>query len=91
MYEASTPMLDMRRECHLKNLMYKRKDMPNYVHIPNRQLRLYEAPVLIEYQSQNATFERSILFKGAQIWNLLPVEVRNSRNIDIFKGYIVKR
>ena len=46
--------------------------------------------MLIEYQSQNATFERSILFKGAQMWNLLPVDVRNSRNIDTFKGHCKK-
>ena len=45
-HEALTPMLEMRRECHLKNLMYKRKNIPDYVQIPNRQLRLYEAPVL---------------------------------------------
>ena len=38
--EASTPMLEMMRACHLKNLMHKRKDMPNYVIIPNRQLRI---------------------------------------------------
>ena len=78
-------MLDKRRDCHLLNYMYTRKCVPRYVQTPNRQLRLYEAPVFIEYQSQNATFERSILFKGSKAWNLLPVDVRNIQNYDAFK------
>ena len=40
-----------------------------YLNVPRRQLRLYEAPVLVEYQSENANFERSILYKGARCWN----------------------
>ena len=84
-HEALTPMLDKRRECHLVNYMYKRKSDPKYVLNPNRQLRRYEAPVLVEYQSQNATFERSIIFKGAKAWNQLPINVRNIQNYDTYK------
>ena len=86
-HEAITPMLDMTRNSHLLNCMYKRKDKLTYVQTPIRQLRTYEAPVFIEYQSQNTTFERSILHRRSKAWNLLPVNVRNSRNDDVFKRY----
>ena len=84
-HEALTPFLDDRRDCHLANFVFGRKNIQCYVYNPNRQLRIHEAPTLIEYQSQNATFERSILFKGAKIWNRMPVEERNTHNYDSFK------
>ena len=84
-HEAVTPLLNNRRDCHLLNFMYKRKYVPDYIQTPNRPLRMYEAPVFIEYQSQNASFERSILFKGSKAWNSLPVDVRNIQNYDTFK------
>ena len=84
-HEALTPMLDKRRECHLLNCMYKRKHQPQYIQNPRRQLRVYEGPVFIEYQSQNATFERSVMFRGSKAWNHLPVDTRNMQNYDLFK------
>ena len=61
-HEALVPYLHDRRECHLANLVFGRKLNPLYIHVPGRQLRMYEAPILIEYQSHNATFERSVLY-----------------------------
>ena len=84
-HEALIPFLDDRRICHLANIVYKRKDTQDYVQVPNRHLRNYDAPIFIEYQSQNATFERSILFKGAKLWNQMSVEDRNIRNYESFK------
>ena len=83
--EAKTPYLDKRRDCHLANFVFKRKFNPNYLHVPNRQLRMHEAPVFIEYQSQNATFERSVLYRGAKLWNQLTVEERNMQDYGKFK------
>ena len=84
-HEANVPYLNDRRDCHLVNFVYYRKNCQEYVNVPNRQLRQYEAPVLIEYQSDNVTFERSILYRGAKHWNQLPVEIRNIENYDVFK------
>ena len=84
-HEAITPMLDKRRECHLLNCMYNRKYKAQYIHNPNRHLRAYGAPVFIEYQAQNATFERSVLFRGSQAWNQLTVNIRNIQTYDTFK------
>ena len=67
--------------------MFHRKYSAEYVNVPRRQLRHYEAPVLIEYQSENATFERSIPFRGARYWNRLPVETRNMVNYESFIYY----
>ena len=84
-HEAGIPYLDDRRECHMSNLVFRRKLLPVYVQAPVRPLRMYEAPILVEHQSLNATFERSVLFKGAKIWNQLTVKVRNIPNYEAFK------
>ena len=45
----------------------------------------FDAPVFVEYQSQNATFERSVLFKGSRLWNQMSVEDKNIQEYQIFK------
>ena len=84
-HEALIPFLDKRRDCHLANMAFKRSQIAKYIQTPNRQLRMYEAPVFIEHQSQNATFERSILYKGAKVWNQLTVDERNINCYEKFK------
>ena len=54
-----------RRETHLLNFLYKRAHNMDYVQEGNRILRRYDAPVLREIKSNNKSFERSILFRGA--------------------------
>ena len=84
-HAAKVPYLDDRRICHLANFVYHRKYCDNYVSLPIRPLRQYEAPVLIEYQANNTTFERSVLYRGAKYWNGLTVETRNIENYEAFK------
>ena len=60
-HEALIPYLDDRKIYHLANLVYTRRDIHDDIQVPNRQLRNVDAPVFVEYQSQNATFERSVL------------------------------
>ena len=43
--EAKMPFLEYRRKCHLRNFMYKRISLPNYLAQPSRPTRLQEAPV----------------------------------------------
>ena len=62
-HEALVPYLHDRRECHLAIFTFGKKYDPQYIQIPARQLRMFEAPILIEHQSQNATFERSVLYR----------------------------
>ena len=84
-HEAKVPYLDDRRNCHLANSVYHRKSCHSYINVPRRQLRQFEAPVFIEYKSENTTFERSVLYRGAKYWNQLTVEVRNIDNYEAFK------
>ena len=42
--------------------------------------------MFIEYQSQNATFERSILYRCAKAWNQMTVEERKLQSYDKFKA-----
>ena len=74
-----------RREAHLLNFVYRRAQNIEYVQEGNRVLRRYDAPVLKEFKSNNKSFERSILFRGALSWNGQSVEDRNTINHKTFK------
>ena len=72
--EALTPVSWIERVgCHLWNCMVegvKDSGIGQYIQL----CQMYEAPVFVEHQSQNATFEKSILMvKGTKAWNQLPV------------------
>ena len=77
--------LEQRRDAHLLNFVYKRAHDEAYTQIGNRELRRFEAPVLKEVRSNNKSFEKSVLFQGAVIWNRQPVEDRNIATHKLFK------
>ena len=83
--DSNTNMLVDRRKTILCNFMYKRKSNQALLQERPRQLRRYEADIFIEYHSNNNTFENSVLYQGAQIWNNLTVEERHVRIYDSFK------
>ena len=89
--EANVAKLDARRTCHIINFIYYRSRLPQYIRNVDRQLRRYDAPIMIEHVSNNHTFDRSILYQGAIHWNNLPVIERNIENYDIFKSLQKKR
>ena len=65
--------------------MYKRKTNNILLQERPRPLRRFEAEVFIEHYSNNKTFEHTVKFQGAKIWNNLPIEERNLRSYDGFK------
>ena len=71
--ESKIPLLINRRTTHVLNFIYPRSKMDKYLKIENRPLRMYAAPVMIEIQSNNASFERRLLYQGACKWNVLPI------------------
>ena len=73
-------MLVDRRKTNLCNFKYKRKSNTMLLQERPRQLRRYEAEVFIEHNSNNETFEHTVKFQGAKIWNNLPIEERNLRS-----------
>ena len=74
-----------RREVHLLNFVYKRAHDCNYVQEGNRDLRQFDAPILKEIKSNNRSFEKSVLYQGALLWNRQPVENRNTAIHKAFK------
>ena len=83
--ESKIPLLQQRRHTHLLNFVYPRSRNDKYIKIANRPLRMYAAPVMIEIKSNNASFERSVLYQGARKWNVLPAEERNILDHNSFK------
>ena len=77
--------LTHRREVHLLNFVYKRAHSREYTDGGNRNLRRYDAPILKEIKSNNKSFERSILYQGALVWNKQPVDDRNITTHKLFK------
>ena len=61
--------LEYRRRAHLLNFVYKRAQSFEYVNEGRRELRRFDAPVLMETRANNKSFERSILYQGAKLWN----------------------
>ena len=82
---CSINKLNERRETHLLNFVYRRAQDVNHIQEGNRELRRFDAPVLKEVKSNNKSFERSVLFRGAIAWNKQSVEDRNTANHKAFK------
>ena len=74
-----------RREVHLLNFVYIQAQNDNYVQTGNRDLQLFDAPGIREFKSNNKSFERSILYQGALIWNRQTVEDRSTASHKVFK------
>ena len=77
--------LHHRRQAHLLNFSYYRAQDHNFLKEGNRELRRYAAPVMNEPQSNNKSFERSMLFQCAKNWNVLPVLERSIGSAKEFK------
>ena len=83
--ESKIPVLKHKQQTQLLNFVYPRSSEDIYIKTSNRSLRLYVAPVMIEIKSNNASFERSILYEGARKQNLLSADERNIQDHSSFK------
>ena len=84
--QASWTATDIPILCRVSgNFMYKRKSNNILLQERPRPLRRFEAEVFIEHYSNHKTFEHTVKFQGAKIWNNLPIEERNLRSYDGFK------
>ena len=73
------------KEAHLLNFVYKRSRDEKYTQTGARELRRYNAPILSEIKSNNKSFERSIIFQGAKLWNVQGVDIREVNTLKEFK------
>ena len=74
-----------RRHAHLLNFAFTRAQDHNFLKEGNRNLRRYDAPVLLEPKSNNKYFERSLSFQCSVNWNVLPASERNIQTAKRFK------
>ena len=84
---AHLPRLGVRREAHLCNFMFKRKEAGKHLNTRNVRTRLHDAPVFDLGAPNNETYKRSVKYKGARTWNSLPADVRNINSYEHFKAH----
>ena len=80
-------MLNDRRNTHLLNLMYQRKDNADYIDnraLPTRQHRSITFKVLF---TDKTTVQKSVLIRGANLWNSLPNDTKQIPSEKEFKKY----
>ena len=88
---AGVNKLHDRAESHLLKLMYKRAQNEKYLDVDHGRTRLYDGPVLTVPFPNNETFKKSILFRGASLWNKLPADERNIQSFECFKTMLKKK
>ena len=70
---------------HLLNCVYKRSRDAHYVEEGARDLRRYEAPILKDIMLKNKSFEKSIIYQGAALWNLQETDMREIPTVKEYK------
>ena len=74
---ANLAFLDKRRNAHILNFMYKRKDHEAYLDDRALPTRAFQAPKFIVPKYNIKQFTQSLLYKGSTIWNQLPNDIKN--------------
>ena len=77
-----------RAEAHLLKLMYKRAHDDGYLVEQEGRTRLYDGPVLYIPFPNNETFRKSVIFRGATLWNKLTPAERNIPTFESFKSML---
>ena len=82
---ANLATLEKRRNSHILNFMYKRKDNPVYLDTKKLQTRAYQASKFTVPNFNITQFKNSILYKGSSLWNELQTETKNIPTYSAFK------
>ena len=56
--------------------------------VPRKMTRMHRAPILPLATPNSDWFYRSAVYFGIKTWNILPINIRNSQSLDIFKSSI---
>ena len=83
---AKLAKLDKRRDAHLLNYMYKRKECIELLDIKNINTRARAAPLFKTIIPKCEKYKNSALYLGAIRWNSLPVNIRNIGTYNSFKN-----
>ena len=84
---ASLNTLEDRRNAHLLNLMFDRKDDPYFCDNRNLPTRRFDATILKVPQFHKATSKKAVAYRGATSWNSLPPDIRCIPSKDAFKRF----
>ena len=83
---AKVAKLDNRRDAHLLNSMYKKKECIELLDIKAVNTRARAAPLFKTKIPKCEKYKNSVFFKGATKWNSLPTKARNIDSYDSFKN-----
>ena len=83
--DAKVAKLDNRREAHLLNYMYKKKDCIELLDIKKINTRARAAPLFKTIIPKCEKYKHSVFYHGAINWNSLPVKIRNISTYNSFK------
>ena len=84
---AKLPLLEHRRDYHLKLMAFKRvQSGTKYTKACQRQTRATQAPILFYHIIHCAAYAKSPQVVSGQIWNELPHEVRCLEVLSEFKA-----
>ena len=80
--------LNLRRQVHLRNFMFKMKENENHL-VTNEEVnistRLHDGPVFKVTHPNSEPIKRSVLYAGALEWNNLDSDIRNMDDLIKFK------
>ena len=83
--------LDQRRTLQLLNLMYMHKNNPYNLRVAPRQTRGADRQQFKVERYNNLKYKNSPFYKGAEFWNLLPLNIITSDTIFQFKKSLKTR
>ena len=83
---AKVAKLFDRREAHLLNYMFKKKDCIELLDIKNVNTRARAAPLFKTIIPKCEKYKHSVFYNGAVKWNSLPVKIRNIGSYNSFKS-----
>ena len=75
--ECNLTCLARRRDLHLLLFMYKQTDNNSLLKTCTIATRLHAAPVFGQCKPTNERVRMNLLYRGASLWNGLPVKTRN--------------
>ena len=85
--ECRISSLTKRRDLHLLLFMHKQNENGNLLKTSDIATRLHSAPVFWQYKPDNEKVRQNRLYRGANLWNGLPANIRNM-NFNDFKNRI---
>ena len=86
--EAEISSLRARRQMHIVNFMFKQKNNDEIINKREVFTRAHDAVLFLTIKPKNETTKKSLLYRGALLWNALHP---NIRNIDLYEEFKLDR